>query len=57
MPICGMSMLLNAMAKIAWDDLTFPKYERGLGLIKIHDQNKTDIMRLIWNPSVNAESI
>ena len=57
MPICGMSMLLNAMAKIAWDDLTFPKYERGLGLIKIHDQNKTDIMRLIWNPSVNADSI
>lgn len=31
--------------------MTFPKYERGLGLIK------TDIMRLIWNPLVNAASI
>lgn len=57
MPLYEMLMLLNAMAKIAWDDLTFPKYERGLGLIKIHDRNKTDIMRLIWNPLVNAESI
>ena len=36
-------------AKVAWDDLVFPKSEGGLGIKKLEDQNMANLAKHLWN--------
>jgi hypothetical protein len=47
----------SAKAKVAWNDVCFPKKEGGLGLKNLEVWNRTSIMRHIWNLFACAGSI
>jgi hypothetical protein len=47
----------RAKAKIAWDELCFPKKESGLGLKNLEIWNSSSMMRHIWSLFARAGSI
>jgi hypothetical protein len=46
-----------AKAKVAWNDICFPKKEGGLGLKRIDVWNKTSMLRHIWNLFARSGSL
>jgi len=47
----------SAKAKVAWNDVCFPKKEGGLGLKNLEVWNRISILRHIWNLFACASSI
>jgi hypothetical protein len=46
-----------AKAKVAWNDICFPKKEGGLGLKRIEVWNKTSMLRHIWSLFARSGSL
>jgi hypothetical protein len=46
-----------AKAKVAWDDVCYPKKEGGLGLKRLEVWNKTSMLRHIWSIFAKSGSL